>query len=90
MEYRQVIGAQRFVFADLKTLLAKATPFRSGDALAGSPPKARKNAWRRACGMADIPLKDFLADILVPTKKTRSPVSSWTVMLRTRSRPLRT
>ena len=35
MVYRQVIGATSYVFADLRELLAKATPPRSGDRLAG-------------------------------------------------------
>ena len=35
MVYRQIIGATSYVFADLRELLAKATPPRSGDRLAG-------------------------------------------------------
>ena len=35
MVYRQVIDATSYVFADLRDLLAKATPPRSGDRLAG-------------------------------------------------------
>ena len=31
MAYRHVIGGEQHVFADLRTLLAKATPPRSGD-----------------------------------------------------------
>ena len=33
--YSHAIGSRRFVFDDLKTLLARATPERSGDHLAG-------------------------------------------------------
>ena len=33
--YSHSIGARNFVFDDLKTLLARATPERSGDHLAG-------------------------------------------------------
>jgi ethanolamine ammonia-lyase large subunit len=33
--YRATIGSERYVFPDLKTLLAKASPLRSGDVLAG-------------------------------------------------------
>jgi len=32
--YAEVVGGTRYVFADLKTLLARATPPRSGDRLA--------------------------------------------------------
>lgn len=35
MAYRFTIAQQTYVFEDLKILLAKATPFRTGDALAG-------------------------------------------------------
>ncbi len=35
MIYRHAIGANSFVFDDLRDLLAKATPPRSGDRLAG-------------------------------------------------------
>ena len=33
MVYRQIIGATSYVFADLRELLAKATPLRSGERL---------------------------------------------------------
>ena len=35
MAYHATLGAERFAFADLRELLAKATPARSGDELAG-------------------------------------------------------
>ena len=35
MSYTSTLGARRHVFRDLKTLLAKASPARSGDMLAG-------------------------------------------------------
>ena len=35
MSYHTTINGTRWAFADLKTLLAKASPARSGDALAG-------------------------------------------------------
>ena len=35
MAYRVAVGRQSYVFADLKELMAKATPLRSGDRLAG-------------------------------------------------------
>jgi ethanolamine ammonia-lyase large subunit len=66
MEYRQVIGAQSFVFADLKTLLAKATAFRSGDALAGIAAESAEERVAARMRLADLPLKDLLADILIP------------------------
>ena len=35
MSYTETIGSRTYRFADLKTLLAKASPLRSGDQLAG-------------------------------------------------------
>jgi len=35
MTYRHAVGIRSYVFADLKDLMAKATPLRSGDLLAG-------------------------------------------------------
>jgi ethanolamine ammonia-lyase large subunit len=65
-EYRCAIGSTVFRFADLKTLLAKATPARSGDQLAGL---AASNAEQRIAAqmaLADVPLKDFLNEPLIP------------------------
>ena len=33
--YRATVGTRRYIFDDLKTLLGKASPLRSGDQLAG-------------------------------------------------------
>ena len=45
--YSQTIGARRYTFPDLKTLLAKATPLRSGDQLAGLAAESGENASPR-------------------------------------------
>jgi ethanolamine ammonia-lyase large subunit len=66
MEYRQIIGTQRFVFGNLKTLLAKATPFRSGDALAGIAAESAEERVAAQMRLADLPLKELLSDILIP------------------------
>src|SRR5271165_3644236 len=66
MEYRQVIDTQRFVFGDLKTLFAKATPFRSGDALAGIAAESAEERVAAQMRLADLPLKDLLSDNLIP------------------------
>lgn len=42
MACRHVIETTSYVFDDLRDLLAKATPPRSGDCLAGSAPTARR------------------------------------------------
>lgn len=65
MAYRTLIGQQQYVFQDLKTLMAKATPLRSGDELAGI---AAENATERVAAqmaLADVPLKNFLNEALI-------------------------
>ena len=55
-----------YAFRDLKTLLAKATPARSGDELAGI---AASNASERAAAqraLAEVPLARFLEEPLIP------------------------
>lgn len=64
--YKTTVAGQVHAFADLKTLMAKATPARSGDALAGL---AASNALERVAAqmtLADLPLGVFLQEALVP------------------------
>ncbi|WP_061933432.1 ethanolamine ammonia-lyase subunit EutB [Aureimonas sp. AU22] len=66
MAYQLDRGGRRFVFADLRTLLAKASPERSGDVLAGV---AAADSQERAAAqlvLADLPLKTFLREAVVP------------------------
>lgn len=65
MAYKTLIGHQHYVFNDLKTLMAKATPLRSGDQLADV---AAENATERVAAqmaLADVPLKQFLTEALI-------------------------
>ncbi len=60
------VRGTRYAFADLKTLMARATPPRSGDRLAGV---AAENATERVAAqmtLADLPLAAFLREALVP------------------------
>ncbi len=53
-------------FGDLKTLLAKATPARSGDALAGiAAENEEERALARMC-LAEVPLARFLEEPVIP------------------------
>ena len=47
MIYRHATGRQTWVFGDLKELMAKATPLRSGDMLAGYRSRMRRGKRRR-------------------------------------------
>ncbi|VFU09639.1 ethanolamine ammonia-lyase subunit EutB [Methylocella tundrae] len=66
MAYAHSVGGRTYRFPDLRTLLAKASPARSGDYLAGLA--AEDDSERAAAQMtlADAPLKVFLNEALIP------------------------
>jgi ethanolamine ammonia-lyase large subunit len=66
MSYSTTTRSTRWVFDDLKTLLAKASPERSGDHLAGLAAGSAVERHAAQCALADLPLKEFLAQELVP------------------------
>ncbi|MEG0406826.1 MAG: ethanolamine ammonia-lyase subunit EutB [Acinetobacter sp.] len=65
MAYRTLIGHQHYVFNDLKTLMAKATPLRSGDQLAGVAAEHATERVAAQMALADVPLKQFLTEVLI-------------------------
>jgi ethanolamine ammonia-lyase large subunit len=64
--YSQTVGGHTYTFADLKTLMAKATPERSGDALAGLAAESAAERVAAQLCLADLPLTVFLDDPLIP------------------------
>jgi ethanolamine ammonia-lyase large subunit len=66
MPYRQNVNGQHFVFADLRTLLARATPLRSGDQLAGIAAESATERVAAQLALADVPLADILARPVIP------------------------
>src|SRR5882672_5164543 len=60
MALTATIGGTRYVFADLKTLLAKATPRRAGDMLAGVAAADATERVAAQFALADLPLGHFL------------------------------
>ena len=66
MAYAQAVGSTRYVFADLKTLLARASPARSGDRLAGLAAARGEERVAARMALADLPLGEFLKTELVP------------------------
>ncbi len=60
MVYRHAIAATTYVFDDLRDLLAKATPPRSGDRLAGIAAERAEQMIAARIALADVPLKQFL------------------------------
>src|ERR1700759_4068792 len=66
MVYRHTIGATSYVFADLRELLAKATPPRSGDRLAGITADSAEEMIAARMALADVPLTQFLQETVIP------------------------
>ncbi len=66
MIYRHAIAAQTYVFDGLRDLLGKATPPRSGDRLAGVAADTAEQMIAARMALADVPLKQFLAETVVP------------------------
>src|SRR5580693_1682542 len=64
--YGSTIGTRRYTFADLKTLLAKASPLRSGDRLAGVAAQSAAERVAAQFALADLPLTTFLNEAVVP------------------------
>jgi ethanolamine ammonia-lyase large subunit len=64
--FRQTIGQRTHLFRDLKDLMAKATPLRSGDQLAGIAATSAEEMVAARMVLADQPLKLFLSQPLVP------------------------
>jgi len=66
MVYRQAIDATSYVFDDLRDLLAKATPPRSGDRLAGIAADSAEQMIAARMALANVPLRQFLNETVVP------------------------
>ncbi len=64
--YAETIGVARYVFPDLVTLLAKASPARSGDELAGIAAAHAEERAAARLALAAVPLKTFLHAALIP------------------------
>ncbi|MEO6839429.1 MAG: ethanolamine ammonia-lyase subunit EutB [Bradyrhizobium sp.] len=65
MVYRHVIDATSYVFGDLRDLLAKATPPRAGDRLAGIAADSAQQMIAARIALADVPLKQFLQETVI-------------------------
>jgi ethanolamine ammonia-lyase large subunit len=66
MGYHATLGGQRHHFADLRTLMACASPARSGDELAGIAATSAAQRVAARLALADLPLTTFLQQALVP------------------------
>jgi ethanolamine ammonia-lyase large subunit len=66
MAYATTLGRTRYVFDDLKMLLASASPPRAGDRLAGLAAASAEETVAARYALADLPLNRFLTDVIVP------------------------
>jgi ethanolamine ammonia-lyase large subunit len=65
MAYRHIVSGERYSFPSLARLLAKATPSRSGDELAGIAAESAKERIAAQMALADLPIKQFLSETVV-------------------------
>jgi ethanolamine ammonia-lyase large subunit len=64
--YATAVHGTRYTFQDIKSLMAKATPLRSGDCLAGVAAQSAAERVAAQMALADLPLSTFLQEALVP------------------------
>ena len=66
MGFRHDVGQRRYRFDDLRCLLAKASPPRSGDLLAGVAAQSEEERVAARWALAELPLAHFLDEAIVP------------------------
>jgi ethanolamine ammonia-lyase large subunit len=64
--YGHTVDSVTYRFPDLRTLLAKATPARSGDALAGLAAESAEERVAAQMALANLPLSTFLSEAIIP------------------------
>jgi len=64
--YAHTVGDVVYRFKDLRDLLAKATPARSGDVLAGVAAESAEQRVAAQMALAALPLKAFLSEAVIP------------------------
>ena len=66
MGYAHSVAGTNWRFASLRELLAKASPLRSGDLLAGVAAGSAAERVAAQCALAEVPLRQFLSEAVVP------------------------
>ena len=69
MIYRYSLGVNTYLFKDLKDLMAKASPIRSGDLLAGVAAENSQERVAAQIALAELPLKTFLNEMVIDYDK---------------------
>lgn len=67
--YSTTLGSRRYSFADLREVMAKASPARSGDCLANIAASNAKERVAAQMVLADVPLKRFIEEPLIEYEK---------------------
>jgi ethanolamine ammonia-lyase large subunit len=65
-QFVHTVGGQTWRFDSLRELMAKATPARSGDYLAGVAASSAAERVAAQMALAEVPLKHFLIEALIP------------------------
>ncbi|HTS52396.1 MAG TPA: ethanolamine ammonia-lyase subunit EutB [Burkholderiales bacterium] len=68
-DYAHTLGVSTFRFPDLRTLMARATPARSGDDLAGLAAASAEERVAAQMTLAQVPLRNFLEEPVVPYER---------------------
>ena len=66
MRFSETVGPRTYQFDSLKSLLAKASPLRSGDQLAGIAAASEEERAVAKIALAKVPLTTFLNEALIP------------------------
>jgi ethanolamine ammonia-lyase large subunit len=69
MSFVHTLDGTRYRFRDLAELLAKASPQRSGDELAGVAAASSAERVAAQMALADVPLRAFLNDAVIPYER---------------------
>lgn len=64
--YEFPLGSRKYRFRDLKDLMAKASPLKSGDCLAGIAADTEEERMAAKFALAEMPLNTFLTEALIP------------------------
>jgi ethanolamine ammonia-lyase large subunit len=66
MRFAHTVDGVTWEFADLRELLARASPHRSGDVLAGIAARSAEERVAARLALADVPVRTFLGESVVP------------------------
>jgi ethanolamine ammonia-lyase large subunit len=66
LAYTHTVGGSAYLFADLKDVLAKASPARSGDYLADLGARTAVERMAAKMCLAELPLATFLNELVIP------------------------